>query len=316
VELACGKVKVEANETHYRKLRAMYAKTAGTKHVRDEEAFERAAFCVLARYASMQGTHYKSGNMQASIPPAVFDALYERFDVTHEMFASPLNARCDTFCSASDATDRAFGSKGSAFDFLPYAGSYEANPPFDESVIAALGSHLERVLSASKAPLSFCVIIPRWTESQAWLRIAKSLYNTSSTTLEAKEHAFVSGGAGSRVNQLTASAAATSVFFLQNKAGSKKWPTSQDAIESIRLAFALPAKNHDADDEDADASWDPDAPLPGPSTRRRSAGQSSFVYGHNKSKRSCEEARVTVPAAKKQKDKKTSGKYSASFFRD
>ena len=314
VELACGKVKVEVNATHYAKLRAMYARTGGSKHVRDEEAFERAVFCVLARYASLQGTHYKAGNMQASIPPAVFDALFEYFDVSHEMFASPLNARCDTFCSASDATDRAFGSKGSAFDFLPLEGSFEANPPFDEGVIAALGAHLERVLSASKAPLSFCVIIPRWNDSQAWLRIAKSVYCTSNTTLEAKEHAFVSGGAGSRIDQLTASAAATSVLFLQNKAGAKKWPPTPDAIEAISRGFALPPKNHDDADEDEDARWDPDAPISSPSTRRRAAGQSSFVYGTKQKKRTSDVQRETAPP--KKQHKKATGKFSASFFRD
>lgn len=314
VELACGKVKVEVNATHYAKLRAMYARTAGSKHVRDEEAFERAVFCVLARYASLQGTHYKAGNMQAAIPPAVFDALFEHFDVSHEMFASPLNARCDTFCSASDATDRVFGSKGSAFDFLPSEGSFEANPPFDEGVIAALGAHLERVLSASKAPLSFCVIIPRWNDSQAWLRIAKSVYCTSNTTLKAKEHAFVSGGAGSRIDQLTASAAATSVLFLQNKAGAKKWPPTPEGIEAIRIGFALPPKNHDEADEDEDARWDPDAPISSPSTRRRAAGQSSFVYGVKQKKRASDVPRETAPPKKERKN--TSGKFSASFFRD
>ena len=127
------------------------------------------------RYATMQET--TGCDMQASIPPRVFDVLRERFDVRCEMFASPFNAYFDEYCSACDATDAAFGSLGSAFDFEPESGSFECNPPFDEAIISKLAGHTERMLASRKDPLSFCVVVPKWTESQAWMRLAKSVYS-------------------------------------------------------------------------------------------------------------------------------------------
>ena len=72
------------------------------------------------------------------------------------------------------------------------SGSFECNPPFDEAIISKLAGHTERMLASRKDPLSFCVVVPKWTESQAWMRLAKSVYCTENVTLEAKEHAFVS----------------------------------------------------------------------------------------------------------------------------
>ena len=77
VELACGKVKLELNLRHYELLKTRWRGDAR----RDEDGFHRAVFCVAARYATLQGTHYKAGNMQAAIPPRVFETLEKRFDV-------------------------------------------------------------------------------------------------------------------------------------------------------------------------------------------------------------------------------------------
>jgi len=285
VVLTCGGVEVEVNERHFERLREMFEKRSGRDLSGD--AFVNAAYCVLARYSSMQGGHHKAGNMQASAPPRAFDAMRVKFGVDFELFASPMNAYLGRFCSANVDTDRAFGSEGSAFDFMPSEGSYEANPPFDEGVMAAMAAHLERTLASSAKPLSFCVIVPRWIDSPAWLRLAKSVYCTSNTTLEAKEHAFVSGGAHTRKDQLTASAAATSFLTLQNKAGSKKWPASDEAIAAIRAGFALPEKH-------IDRACDAAA---------------------QRGKRPHETLKAPIAAAKKAA-KTESGKYSAGFFRD
>jgi len=310
IELACGKVKLEINERHYEKLRAMYARKT---RAGDEDGFRRAAFCVLARYATMQGTHYKAGNMQASIPPRVFDVLRERFDVRCEMFASPFNAYFDEYCSACDATDAAFGSLGSAFDFEPESGSFECNPPFDEAIISKLAGHTERMLASRKDPLSFCVVVPKWTESQAWMRLAKSVYCTENVTLEAKEHAFVSGAQHARVDQLTASSAATSVIFLQNKAGKRQWPVTNDDILAIREAFAPPKRDST---RDVVEKWDPDAPLGGGrSTRRLPRDVKSWVYANSAGKKRTVGTEPADAEPKKRKAK-SGGGLSASFFRE
>ena len=71
VALTCGKVTLELNLRHYETLKTRWRGDAR----RDEDGFHRAVFCVVARYATLQGTHYKAGNMQAAIPPRVFETL-------------------------------------------------------------------------------------------------------------------------------------------------------------------------------------------------------------------------------------------------
>jgi hypothetical protein len=95
----------------------------------------RAAFCCLARYHALQGGDAKGGRMQAALPAPVFELLRHELGVSLELFASPLNCRYDRFCSAFADCDHAFGSLGSVFDFRPAEGVYEANPPFEPSLV-------------------------------------------------------------------------------------------------------------------------------------------------------------------------------------
>ena len=302
VELTCGKVTLELNLRHYETLKTRWRGDAR----RDEDGFHRAVFCVVARYATLQGTHYKAGNMQAAIPSRVFETLEKRFDVRCELFASPLNAHFKEFCSASAMTDRAFGSLGNAFDFEPSEGSFECNPPFDEEIISRLAGHVERLLSRAKKPLSFFVVVPLWHDSRGWMRLAKSVYCVSNTTLEAKEHAFVSGAQHSRIDQLTPSAAPTSVLFLQNKAGEKKWPVTPEGVAAIREAFAPPKKEAERVEK-----WDPDA-TSWSCSRRLPKDANSWVYKNKKRDQSVDES----PAKKTKKKKSAGGGLAASFFRD
>ena len=76
--------------------------------------------------------------LQAACPPSVFDVLKSDFDVTCELFASPLNAHCPRYCSAAADVDAPFGSLGSFFSFSPRSGGYLANPPFEASLVLAL----------------------------------------------------------------------------------------------------------------------------------------------------------------------------------
>jgi phosphorylated CTD-interacting factor 1 len=98
--------------------------------------------------------------MQCALAEHVFDTLHKYVQVNFECFASPLNCRFPTFCSAFPDTDGPFGSHGSFFNFFPLTGSYEVNPPFIESIMTAAVQHVHLLLNKSSQSLSFVLIIP------------------------------------------------------------------------------------------------------------------------------------------------------------
>ena len=79
-----------------------------------------------------------------------------------ECFASPLNCRYGSFCSAFPDVDAPFGSLGSFFGFEPLRGSFALNPPFVPELIAALAQHCGRLLKQAEETeeaLSFVIIV-------------------------------------------------------------------------------------------------------------------------------------------------------------
>ena len=82
MKLTCDGVRVEINRIHYQKLLALFERNnlppgdrpplGGSSEKQKWRAeredykrkFEEAAFCVLARYSSLQGTHYRGGGFQ------------------------------------------------------------------------------------------------------------------------------------------------------------------------------------------------------------------------------------------------------------
>ena len=247
--LTCGKASVEVNAAHLDKLRALHRRYCHVFHgettvettrgvsASEEVRFREDAFCLLARYSSAQGAHYRAGAMQAALPSPCFDALRAHFDVTAELFASPLNCHFRRHFSAYADVDAPFGSLGDCFKFRPVAGSFEANPPFDPATITRLVAHLETLLSRSDEPLSFAVIVPHWPDAACWRRLATSAYATRTLTLAAKTHGFVAGGSHARVHRVTPSAADTTVVFMQNESGAKKWKVTDARERAVREGF-------------------------------------------------------------------------------
>ena len=78
------------------------------------------------RYEGVSG-----GGFQAALTPACFRVLRRRLGVRMELFASPLNAFWAPFCSAFADVDAPFGSLGSALEFAPERGSFEARASRD-----------------------------------------------------------------------------------------------------------------------------------------------------------------------------------------
>ena len=119
---------VDLTRAHYAKLRSMHAAAAagaaGEVGGEATEAQLRArVLCVLFRYAAL-GAH----GYQAALCADGFETLREALGCTFECFASPLNCRYPTYCSAFADTDRFFGSLGSFFSFHPTEGSFEVHP--------------------------------------------------------------------------------------------------------------------------------------------------------------------------------------------
>lgn len=205
VMLGSKKKLLKLNHQHYRKLRTMFyrslvhhSKASSTSSSTDltsqqEVAFHRALFCVLARYHT-QGGH----GFQAACTEHVFDVLYSRFGVNLECFASPLNCRYSAFCSAFSDTDTCFGSLGSFFQFMPSCGSFQANPPFEASIMEDMARHIDKVFSKAAGPLSFVVIVPGWTECKSWQLLTSSKWKQHCELIARDDHGFCDGASHQR----------------------------------------------------------------------------------------------------------------------
>ena len=171
---------LKLNCTHYNKLKELYVLTQkldcsfnattadeseGKENPNSETAvisadsnmreFHDCLYVLLARYNALLGH-----GMQCALPEEVFEVLHDHVQTNFECFASPLNCRYPSYCSAFPDTDSAFGSKGSFFNFYPTRGSYEVNPPFIESIMTEAVTHAHSLLSVSEDALSFTFIVP------------------------------------------------------------------------------------------------------------------------------------------------------------
>ena len=178
---------------------------------------------------------------QAAADGDVFDALLKYFDAAFECFASPLNCRYGRFCSAFDDTDRLFGSCGSFFNFHPRQGSFQANPPFVDSVILAMAKHMEELLTISDAeslPLSFVVIVPTWSDTPGHGALESAAHLKHQIQINQADHGYVEGKQALRKTRYRVASFHTSIFWLQSSAGASRWPVTDESVEALRAAFA------------------------------------------------------------------------------
>jgi len=154
-----------------------------------------------------------------------------------ECFASPLNCYHSRYCSAFYDTDAPFGSVGSFFEFKPDQGAYEANPPFVPEVIDAMADHMEQLLGATKKPLMFVVIVPRWPDKIGWGRLNSGRYLRHHLVIPQKDHGYTEGSQHTRDTRYRIATFDTSVFFLQNKASVQANPVSEAAVAAIKEGF-------------------------------------------------------------------------------
>ena len=232
------------NPVHWAKLAALFARTRGggeaaghdVQAACEDEAsslpaaveFRSRVFTLLARYHALQGPGF-----QAAVVEHAFGVLHDAMGVSLECFASPLNCHFARFCSAFPDTDACFGSAGSFFDSHPLRGSFQANPPFIDTLMLAMARHIHRLLSnaatgqltkAQRAALavagagagagagggsstagrgdavgngpralSFVVVVPGWTEDPGWQLLRKSRFKRAEWLIARDDHGFCDG---------------------------------------------------------------------------------------------------------------------------
>jgi len=191
---------------------------------RKQQRFLNDLFVALARYQAVESFGY-----HAAATEHVIACLAQEFGVSCECFSSPFNCYLPTYCSAYPDTDVPFGSLGSFFDFYPSCGSFEANPPFSQPLMARMIVHMHNLLTNAEqhgGAMSFAVIVPAWQQDAHWSLLATSPYLTSSITIPSSDHVYCDGAQHqfSRAQRYRAAPFASAVFFLQNTKGKETWP--------------------------------------------------------------------------------------------
>jgi phosphorylated CTD-interacting factor 1 len=235
--LRVGKTKVRLNVEHFNKLKTLYecANASGTFVERD---FLFDAFAMVCRYDAATGGQYRfAGGHHASLHGEVFDVLRDCFKVECELFASPLNCRWPTYCSKYADVDASFGSLGDYREFRPKAGAFEANPPFDEAVVARMAEHLFECLNAASSALTFVVVTPHWPNRSCWETMRRSKFCSRAEVILVREHGFCEGAQHRKTSRYRRATSDTSVLFLQNKSAVKSNPVTDKKISLLRDAF-------------------------------------------------------------------------------
>jgi len=230
VSLAYGKVRVKLHEAHYEKLQILYK-------MHNEEVNQRvmteAIYCCALRYTSLGG-----GGFQAALQEDCFDVLKEDWGVTFEGFASPFNCMYKRFCSAFPDTDAPFGSVGSFFDFHPTEGSFELNPPFEETLVERIADHLEMLFSNATGALQFVLIISMMNKTKGY-KLLKNLKQTKKVVfLRQDKHGFCEGLQHKRETRYKISSCHSSLFFIQNSEAESKFPVKKEKVTRLLESFS------------------------------------------------------------------------------
>ena len=124
--------------------------------------------------------------------------------------------------------------------------------------------HISCLLSVSAEPLAFTVVVPAWEGQESWQGLRDSRFTRHTLVIGNREHSYYEGaqqrqgkdvvasGAGASAHTSASTGAGTdrkakrklrkatsdtSVFFMRNKAGDRKWPITKDALRAVKAAF-------------------------------------------------------------------------------
>lgn len=228
-------------EWQYQKLRRFYhqrhhAFTEGCEV--DEAVFHLRLFSMLQRYTGVTGLFSRiEAGWHAAVPPEPFDYLRSEMNAEAEGFASPLNARMTTFCSAFFDTDHFFGSQGPFHRFFPRHGCFEVGPPYDHEVIRIAFAHAIDCLAAPQCdgPLCFVFIVPD-SQRDAGLSVRelveKCPFKKISEIIPRREAKYIDGFQHRPgENRLITISCDTRIIILQNDDAARKWPAAHHFAE-------------------------------------------------------------------------------------
>ncbi|EER18010.1 conserved hypothetical protein, partial [Perkinsus marinus ATCC 50983] len=149
---------------------------------------------LLHRYNTLFGSKCGEGRgWQLATPAEAMELMQVRYGVSHECFASPLNATMPSFCSLFYDTDRFFGSVGSFFrlpttDF-PHA--CEIGPPYEPGLMLKAARKVEKILAETCK--TFVFVVPDWEDCESIDTVKQSKYNVGNLSLRKEEHRYKNG---------------------------------------------------------------------------------------------------------------------------
>jgi len=251
-----------------------------------QDVFKSHLYTLLCRYDTLQGCGLQSSlnpyvfDTLYKLYGCAFECFASPFNCRYDSFCSAFGSSIidrdgsdddDSGVIVGRDVDAAFGSCGSFFDYngFQYGGCFQANPPFVSTFIERMYLRMELFLSSSSSPdndskttkkqsspatttpppLMFIIFIPAWTETSGWNLINDSPYKTHHLLLSQKNDTqyYCEGTQHRRTSgRYRISSFDTSVFFLQNEVGRKKWVVTEEHVMDIKSAFA---KSEDDDDE-------------------------------------------------------------------
>merc|ERR1712226_1752504 len=135
-----------------------------------------------------------------------------------ECFASPFNCYWSRFGSAFPDTDAPFGSVGRFEKQNLMQGSYEVNPPFEETVIKAMATQCIKYVEAAERArnsLSFVIIIPRDQSSAGWQTLRHSQFLKAHWIAKKHQHGYIEGNQHMRGRSFKLASFDTSLLVIQ-----------------------------------------------------------------------------------------------------
>eukprot|EP00045_Choanoeca_perplexa_P007086 m.62299 g.62299 ORF g.62299 m.62299 type:complete len:574 (+) comp13927_c0_seq1:3-1724(+) len=226
-----------------KKLRELYA-IHNSEMDKEGAFFPLMLYCCAVRYQTIHFTQH-GVDFEAALPPAFLSALTTTFETCFDGFASPFNTFTRNFTSGAPDLDVHFGSVGSFFQFEPSKGSFQLHPPFVEQVVDKLALRLEELLSNGTGPLSFVVLMPDWRayDSTALELLEGSAHYRGHFPVLGSNQSMISGNAPFVVTESEAwrrtPFAKFNVYFMQNEAGSKAWPVTEDKLGVLKRSLGV-----------------------------------------------------------------------------